>query len=123
MPNISDDDAYIAAEHAAEAKRAAKKAAYDPSARFAPVHAPEEKHAGEGDRRGITGAMWTNRGLTPHRNKDRKNPRVKHRMAYAKAVVARKGAVREAGDGPAAGVGYGGEATGIKSTVVKSRRL
>ena len=72
-------------------------------------------------RRAISGAIATNRGLTPHRSKERKNPRVKHRLQYAKALVRRKGAVREVQLGAAGG--YGGEATGIKSTVSRSRKF
>ena len=63
-----------------------------------------------------------NRGLTPHRRKDMKNPRKKHRIQYERALVRRKGAVREVAEG-AAGGAYGGEATGLKSSVVKSRKL
>ena len=119
-----DGDVYTAALTAAETKRARKRQMYDPAERFAPVYASEEPQAEAEERRGITGAMWSNRGLTPHRNKDKKNPRKKHRIAYADALVRRKGAVRDAASGPVAGgLGYGGEATGIKSTVVKSRRL
>lgn len=39
--------------------------------------------------------MAKNKGLTPHRKKEQRNPRVKHRMKYRKAVIRRKGAVRE----------------------------
>jgi U3 small nucleolar RNA-associated protein 3 len=66
--------------------------------------------------------MAANRGLTPHRNKEMKNPRKKHRIQYERALVRRKGAVREAVAG-AAGAAYGGEATGIKSKISKSRKL
>ena len=115
---------YAAALASTEAKRAKKRQLYDPAERFAPATVAPPAEVEEGERRGITGAMWTNRGLTPHRNKDKKNPRKKHRLAYADALVRRKGAVRDAATGPVAGgLGYAGEATGIKSTVVKSRRL
>jgi U3 small nucleolar RNA-associated protein 3 len=66
--------------------------------------------------------MIKNKGLTPHRKKANRNPRVKKREAYHKAVVARKGQVRESVGG-AAGDGYGGELTGIKSNLSRSRRL
>jgi U3 small nucleolar RNA-associated protein 3 len=123
--DISDDDTYTAAAEAAAARRAAKRAAYGPE-RFAPVFAEaepglERDEDGEGAKRGITGAMASNRGLTPHRNKALKNPRKKHRVKFEKALVRRKGAVREVVPGAAGG--YGGEATGIKSTVARSRKL
>ncbi|KAG1660216.1 hypothetical protein FOA52_005085 [Chlamydomonas sp. UWO 241] len=73
-----------------------------------------------GGARGITDAIERNRGLTPHRRKDLKNPRKKHRLAFAKAQVRRKGAVQ---DVKAPTTTYGGEATGVKSRVVKSRKL
>jgi U3 small nucleolar RNA-associated protein 3 len=65
--------------------------------------------------------MASNRGLTPHRNKEMKNPRKKHRIKFEKALVRRRGAVRDVKPGSAGG--YGGEATGIKATVARSRKL
>ena len=38
--------------------------------------------------------MSKNKGLTPHRKKDNRNPRVKHRKKYRKALIRRKGKVR-----------------------------
>lgn len=68
-------------------------------------------------KRGITYEMEKNKGLTPKRKKELKNPRVKHRMKYRKAKIRRKGQVRE----PRKEVQrYGGELSGIKSGVVKS---
>jgi hypothetical protein len=57
---------------------------------------------------------------TPRR-KDLKNPRKKHRIKYASAQVRRKGQVQ--GVREAEGVGYAGEATGVKANITKSRRL
>jgi hypothetical protein len=34
--------------------------------------------------------MMQNRGLTPHRSKDKKNPRVKHRNAFEKRTQKNK---------------------------------
>lgn len=44
-------------------------------------------------RRMITYQISKNKGLTPHRNKEQRNPRVKHRNKYRKAKIRRKGAV------------------------------
>jgi U3 small nucleolar RNA-associated protein 3 len=63
-------------------------------------------------------AIEKNRGLTPHRRRDMKNPRKKNRIKFAEAVVRRKGQVQSVRMGEAGG--YGGEATGIKSRVTKS---
>lgn len=57
------------------------------------------------------------------RRKDLKNPRKKHRVKFAQAVVRRKGQVQGVREAPASAAGYGGEATGIKARVAKSTRL
>lgn len=44
-------------------------------------------------KRGITFEIAKNKGLTPHRKKEQRNPRVKHRMKFKKAKIRRKGAV------------------------------
>ena len=47
----------------------------------------------EENRRMITYQISKNKGLTPHRSKEQRNPRVKHRNKYRKAIIRRKGAV------------------------------
>lgn len=47
----------------------------------------------EVDKRPINYQIAKNRGLTPHRKKELRNPRVKHRNKYRKATIRRKGAV------------------------------
>lgn len=47
----------------------------------------------EEEKRAITYQMAKNRGLTPYRKKELRNPRVKHRNKYRKAKIRRKGAV------------------------------
>ncbi|SPP89279.1 something about silencing protein 10 [Drosophila guanche] len=87
--------------------------------------APDQDEAEEGDddpeaeavRRGITYQMAKNKGLTPHRKKELRNPRVKHRGKYRKALIRRKGAVRAVRKETQR---YGGEMSGIKATVTKS---
>lgn len=44
-------------------------------------------------KRAITYQMAKNKGLTPQRKKEQRNPRVKHRNKYKKAIIRRKGAV------------------------------
>ena len=66
------------------------------------------------------GKIMSNRGLTPHRSKDTKNPRVRLKNKFAKAVVRRKGKVRDMKVGATT---YGGEETGVKTSVIKSRKL
>ncbi|XP_071502831.1 something about silencing protein 10-like [Diadema antillarum] len=79
----------------------------------------EEEEAEEG-KRGITYQISKNRGLTPHRRKELRTPRVKHRMKFKKAKVRRKGQVREARTELHR---YGGEASGIRSGVIKSIKI
>lgn len=53
----------------------------------------EQREDMEG-KRAITYQIAKNKGLTPHRKKEQRNPRVKHRNKYRKAKIRRKGAVR-----------------------------
>ena len=72
--------------------------------------------------RALTRAILKNKGLTPHRPKSVRNPRVKKRMRYEKAKkkVASQKAVYEGG--LSATGRYEGEKSGI-SKVIKSRQL
>ncbi|CAH0751540.1 unnamed protein product [Diatraea saccharalis] len=73
-----------------------------------------------GDKREITYQIAKNKGLTPHRKKEQRNPRVKHKLKYRKAKIRRKGAIRE----PRTEVTrYGGESSGIKANVKKSIKI
>ncbi|XP_076239052.1 UTP3 small subunit processome component Sas10 isoform X2 [Calliopsis andreniformis] len=71
-------------------------------------------------KRAITYEMAKNKGLTPHRKKEQRNPRVKHRNKYRKAKIRRKGAVREVRKEITR---YAGEISGIKASVKKSIKL
>jgi len=80
---------------------------------------PEEEEEEVG-KRGINYQIAKNKGLTPHRPKEQRNPRVKHRMKFKKANIRRKGAIRE----PRKELQrYGGENSGIKATVIRSVKL
>ncbi|KAL3265910.1 hypothetical protein HHI36_010100 [Cryptolaemus montrouzieri] len=80
----------------------------------------ETKENNKLEKRGITYQIAKNKGLTPHRKKEQRNPRVKHRNKFRKAKVRRKGAVREVRNELRR---YGGEISGIKATVTKSIKL
>ncbi|XP_043677498.1 something about silencing protein 10 [Vespula pensylvanica] len=73
-----------------------------------------------GGKRAITYQIAKNKGLTPHRKKEQRNPRVKHRNKYRKAKIRRKGAVREIRKELTR---YSGEISGIKASVKKSIKL
>lgn len=47
----------------------------------------------EDEKRAITYQIAKNKGLTPRRKKEQRNPRVKHRNKFRKAKIRRKGAV------------------------------
>ncbi|XP_011860857.1 PREDICTED: something about silencing protein 10 isoform X2 [Vollenhovia emeryi] len=74
----------------------------------------------EAIKRAITYKMAKNRGLTPYRKKELRNPRVKHRNKYRKAKIRRKGAVREVRKELTR---YAGEISGINIGVKKGIKL
>lgn len=89
-------------------------------ARRAPDLHPPVADPHSASARKVTTEIQKNRGLTPHRRKDIKNPRKHARIKFAAAEKRRKGsvvAVRKP-EGP-----YGGEATGIKAKLSKSVRF
>lgn len=87
----------------------------------APTFSGIEIDAEEGEKRGVSYEILQNKGVTAYRKVSVKNPRVKKRKAYEKAVVARKGQVRDVITGAAGS--YGGEGTGIKSNLSRSRKF
>ena len=76
---------------------------------------------GTDGKRGASYQIMKNRGLVAHKNKVNRNPRVKKRLQYRKAVIRRKGQVREVRTGETGY--YGGEGTGIKSNITRSRKI
>lgn len=74
----------------------------------------------EEEKRAITYQMAKNRGLTPYRKKELRNPRVKHKNKYRKALIRRKGAIKEVKKELTR---YAGEISGIKAGVKKSIKL
>jgi U3 small nucleolar RNA-associated protein 3 len=97
-------------------KNSFKKSLYKVAPKYPRV---DGEVAGE---RSISKVILKNRGLVAHKPKINRNPRVKKREQYRKALIRRKGAVREVRDA-AEGNKYGGEETGIKSRISRSRKL
>ena len=95
-----------------------KKSHYTQEPRYGGL---EPEDVSDGKKRAASYEIIKNRGLTAHKKKANRNPRVKKREMYAKAVVNRKGQVREVITGAAGS--YGGESTGIKSGIAKSRKI
>lgn len=75
---------------------------------------------GESERREITYQIAKNKGLTPYRKKELRNPRVKHRNKFRKALIRRKGAVRTVRKETKR---YDGEKFGIKASVKKGIKI
>lgn len=75
-------------------------------------------------KRGISYEIAKNKGLTPHRKKDVRNPRVKKRVKYEEKMkkLGSSGQRKLYKGGEGRG-GYGGETTGINRSVVRSTKL
>jgi U3 small nucleolar RNA-associated protein 3 len=116
LPDNEDEDGY----YAHVAKRSKSRKEYKKNLyRVAPKFPRTEKEI-EGER-AISKQILKNRGLVAHKAKINRNPRVKKREQYRKALIRRKGAVREVRTDE--GHKYGGEETGIKSGLSRSRKL
>ncbi|KAG7362773.1 Sas10 C-terminal domain containing protein [Nitzschia inconspicua] len=98
-----------------KSKKEFKKSLYQVTPKF-----PRGDALVDGER-AISMAILKNRGLVAHKAKINRNPRVKKREQYRKALIRRKGAVREVREGESHK--YGGEGTGIKSGISRSRKL
>ncbi|KAK3720385.1 something about silencing protein 10 [Vermiconidia calcicola] len=107
------------------AKKKADKAAFAEAQRHAALQGGqvvEEEAVGPDGKRKITYAIEKNKGLTPHRKKDVRNPRVKKRKKYDEKKK-KLGSIKPVYKGGEGRGGYGGELTGIKKGLVKSTKL
>lgn len=82
----------------------------------------EQEEIGPDGKRAVSYKILKNKGLTPKRNKASRNPRVKKKLKYEDKMK-KLGSQRQLYKGGEGRGGYGGEATGIKSSLVKSRKL
>ena len=74
----------------------------------------------ESTKRAIDYAIRKNKGLTPRRKKELRNPRVRQRMRYKRALKHRKGQVPVVRSRSSL---YPGEMTGIRDDISKSRKI
>uniref|UniRef100_A0A7S4AET8 Sas10 C-terminal domain-containing protein n=1 Tax=Pseudo-nitzschia australis TaxID=44445 RepID=A0A7S4AET8_9STRA len=115
-PDAGDNELYDKIAAKSKEKKSFKKSLYKVAPKFPRV---DGEVAGE---RSLSRVILKNRGLVAHKAKINRNPRVKKREQYRKALIRRKGAVREVRDAQE-GNQYGGEQTGIKSRISRSRKL
>jgi U3 small nucleolar RNA-associated protein 3 len=114
-------DSLVAGAQTKKAAKQAKAEAYAEAARLgAEVH--EEEQVGPDGKRRITYAIEKNKGLAPKRKKDVRNPRVKKRKKYDEKMK-KLGSIRQVYKGGEGRGGYKGEATGIKTNLVRSVKL
>lgn len=120
----SDEEYYDLVSKKSAKKKSEKKAMADAlkEAALQGGRVVEKEEVGADGKRAITYAIEKNKGLTPHRKKDVRNPRVKKRKKYdeKKKKLASMRPVYKGGEGRG---GYGGELTGIKKGLVRSTKL
>ena len=106
------------------AKRAKKKAKFEVAPRYGDWRGTVAEPAVlSSDRRAASKAIVENKGLAPHKPRKNRNPRVKKKVKYAKALVRRKGQVRDSLAADTDKFNYAGEATGIRGAISRSRRM
>ncbi|EGX90873.1 Sas10/Utp3 family protein [Cordyceps militaris CM01] len=118
-----EDEYYdMVAQKAKEKKedKAARYAAYAAASKADRV--VETEQIGEDGKRKINYAIEKNKGLTPRRKKDVRNPRVKKRKQY-EAKQKKLKSMKPVWQGGEPKGGYQGERSGINIGVVKSTRL
>lgn len=120
----SDEEYYDMVAAKSSKKKSDKKAladAYKEAAQHG-GRVVEKEEVGPDGKRAISYQIEKNKGLTPHRKKDVRNPRVKKRKKYdeKKKKLASMKPTYKGGEGRG---GYGGELTGIKKGLVRSTKL
>ena len=110
------DDFYESQAAKSSLKRNIKKTQHAVAPKFPTVEGTVEGERAAGYK------IMKNRGLVAHKAKINRNPRVKKREQYRKALIRRKGAIREVRSG-AERDQYEGEKTGIKQGVSRSRKI
>lgn len=126
--DYADEDGYYdmiaARSNSKKAAKSERAAAYALAAKEG-AQVVEEEVIGDDGRRMITYQIAKNKGLTPHRKKSVRNPRVKKKEKYKEKQKKLKSMmpVFDKAKSAAGGANYGGELTGIKKGLVRSRKL
>lgn len=121
MRDDEDDyyDMVAAASSKKKAEKADRKAALAAASKADRVVPVEE--VGEDGKRKITYQIDKNKGLTPNRKKENRNPRVKKRKAYD-SKMKKLGSMKPTFKGNAPGA-YQGEQSGIKAGLIRSTKF
>ncbi|KAJ6013457.1 hypothetical protein N7540_008048 [Penicillium herquei] len=124
QPGSNDDEYYDMIAARGKQRKDDKKARSDAHAEAARQGGRVEiqEAVGPDGKRAITYQIEKNKGLTPKRSKDSRNPRVKKRKKYEEKKK-KLGSIRQIYKGGESRGGYGGELTGIKKNLVKSVKL
>jgi len=127
--SMADDElkfleAYEAQANAKHKQKAEKSAKYTVQQRYGEWTAESSMPMLAKDgHRAATREIVENRGLAPRKPKQNRNPRLKRRLKFRKALIRRKGQVRDTIPEGTDTVNYGGEVTGIRAKISRSRRL
>jgi U3 small nucleolar RNA-associated protein 3 len=126
--DYEDEEGYydmIAARSNAKKQTKSERAAAYAEAAKQNATVIEEEVIGDDGRRMISYQIEKNKGLTPHRKKSVRNPRVKKKEKYKEKQKKLKSMmpVFDSAKKQAGGANYGGELTGIKKGLVRSRKL
>lgn len=126
-------DPFYAAVEAAAQRKKAKKAAEAARAREETsdfIRGRKDKYELDGDEvdsgarhRHVGRDIMKNRGLTKYRKSDERNPRVHNRKKAESFVKRRKGQVAPMRNSGAEAGMYGGESTGIRANISRSRKI
>ncbi|KAF2862868.1 hypothetical protein K470DRAFT_255758 [Piedraia hortae CBS 480.64] len=124
VDNAGEDDYYQLIASRSSRKKASKAALAEvhKNAALQGGRVVEEEIVDPDGKRKITYNIEKNKGLTPHRKKEVRNPRVRRRVKYGqkqKKISSMK-PIYKGGEGRG---GYAGELTGIKKNLVKSTKL
>ena len=125
VPADAEDGDYYDLVAIRTAKKKADKAAFAEAQKQAALQGGQviqEETVGPDGKRKISYAIEKNKGLTPHRKKEVRNPRVKKRKKYDEKKK-KLGSIKPVYKGGEGRGGYGGELTGIKKGLVKSTKL
>lgn len=115
---------YEATATAAKRRKLAKAKIYEVQPRYGSwLDSAQKPLALVDGRRAASREIVQNRGLAPRKPKNNRNPRVKKRDKFRRAIIRRKGQVRDTVNAHTDKFNYGGEATGIRAKISRSRRV